>query len=62
VNEATFDYIIIGAGTAGALIANRLSADRNRRVLLIEAGSRDNYHWIHIPVGYLSCIGNPRTD
>jgi choline dehydrogenase len=62
VSEATFDYIIIGAGTAGALMANRLSADRNRRVLLIEAGSKDDYHWIHIPVGYLSCIGNPRTD
>src|SRR5271165_320913 len=62
VSEPTFDYIIIGAGTAGALVANRLSADRDRRVLLIEAGPRDNYHWIHIPVGYLYCIGNPRTD
>jgi choline dehydrogenase len=62
VSESTFDYIVIGAGTAGALIANRLSADRNRRVLLIEAGSKDNYRWIHIPVGYLYCIGNPRTD
>jgi len=62
VSEATFDYVIIGAGTAGALMANRLSADRNRRVLLIEAGPRDDYHWIHIPVGYLYCIGNPRTD
>jgi choline dehydrogenase len=62
VSEATFDYIIIGAGTAGALMANRLSADRSRRVLLIEAGPRDDYHWIHIPVGYLYCIGNPRTD
>jgi choline dehydrogenase len=62
VREPTFDYIIIGAGTAGALMANRLSADPQRRVLLIEAGPRDNYHWIHIPVGYLYCIGNPRTD
>jgi choline dehydrogenase len=62
VGEPTFDYIIIGAGTAGALVANRLSADTHCRVLLIEAGPRDNYHWIHIPVGYLSCIGNPRTD
>jgi choline dehydrogenase len=62
VREPTFDYIIIGAGTAGALLANRLSADPTRRVLLIEAGPRDNYHWIHIPVGYLYCIGNPRTD
>jgi choline dehydrogenase len=62
VHDPTFDYIIIGAGTAGALMANRLSADATRRVLLIEAGPEDNYHWIHIPVGYLYCIGNPRTD
>jgi choline dehydrogenase len=58
----TFDYIIIGAGTAGCLLANRLSADPAVRVLLIEAGGQDDYHWIHIPVGYLHCIGNPRTD
>jgi len=58
----TFDYIIIGAGTAGCLLANRLSMDASKRVLLIEAGRRDDYHWIHIPVGYLHCIGNPRTD
>ena len=57
-----FDHIVIGAGTAGCLLANRRSADRSRRVLLIEAGGRDNYRWIHIPVGYLYCIGNPRTD
>jgi len=57
-----FDYIVIGAGTAGALMANRLSADPSRRVLLIEAGRKDDYPWIHIPVGYLYCIGNPRTD
>ncbi|MBB3230920.1 choline dehydrogenase [Halomonas stenophila] len=59
---ATFDYIIVGAGTAGCLLANRLSADPANRVLLIEAGGRDTYHWIHIPVGYLYCIDNPRTD
>jgi choline dehydrogenase len=58
----TFDYIIIGAGTAGCLLANRLSADPAKRVLLLEAGGKDDYHWIHIPVGYLYCIGNPRTD
>lgn len=57
-----FDYIIIGAGTAGCLLANRLSGDASKRVLLIEAGRPDNYHWIHVPVGYLYCIGNPRTD
>ncbi len=60
--ELIFDYIIIGAGTAGCLLANRLSADASKRVLLIEAGRKDDYHWIHIPVGYLYCIGNPRTD
>ncbi len=57
-----FDHIIIGAGTAGCLLANRLSADPRKRVLLIEAGRKDDYHWVHIPVGYLYCIGNPRTD
>ena len=59
----SFDYIIIGAGTAGALMANRLSDAKGlSRVLLLEAGGHDDYHWIHIPVGYLYCIGNPRTD
>jgi choline dehydrogenase len=62
MSDTTFDYVIIGAGTAGCLLANRLTADRTRRVLLIEAGRRDDYHWIHIPVGYLYCIGNARTD
>ena len=61
-NDQHFDYIIIGGGTAGCLLANRLSADASKRVLMIEAGRKDDYHWIHIPVGYLYCIGNPRTD
>ncbi|WP_108444952.1 GMC family oxidoreductase [Halomonas denitrificans] len=61
-DKHAYDYIVVGAGTAGCLLANRLSADPANRVLLIEAGGRDNYHWIHIPVGYLYCIDNPRTD
>ena len=57
-----FDYIIVGAGSAGCLLANRLSADANIRVLLLEAGGKDDYFWIHVPVGYLYTINNPRTD
>ena len=60
--EGDFDYIIAGAGTAGCIMANRLSADPCRRVLLLEAGGNDNWIWFHIPVGYLFAIGNPRSD
>ncbi len=58
----SFDFIVVGAGTAGCLLANRLSANDRYSVALIEAGGNDNYHWVHIPVGYLYCMGNKRTD
>ncbi|MGE0061616.1 MAG: GMC family oxidoreductase [Xanthobacteraceae bacterium] len=57
-----FDYIVVGAGSAGCVLANRLSADPKNRVLVLEAGGRDNWIWFHIPVGYLFAIGNPRSD
>ena len=62
MNHGVFDYIIIGAGSAGCLLANRLTQNPNTTVLLLEAGAKDDYIWIHIPVGYLYCIDNPRTD
>ena len=58
----SYDYVVVGAGSAGCLMANRLSADPKNRVLVIEAGGRDNWIWLHIPVGYLYAIGNPRAD
>ena len=60
--EGEFDYIVVGAGSAGCVLANRLSADPNNRVLVLEAGGGDNWIWFHIPVGYLFAIGNPRSD
>ena len=60
--EGEYDYVIVGAGSAGCLLANRLSADADKHVLLLEAGGRDNWIWFHIPVGYLFAIGNPRSD
>jgi choline dehydrogenase len=60
--EGDFDFIVIGAGTAGCIVANRLSTDPKKRVLILEAGGNDNWIWFHIPVGYLFAIGNPRSD
>lgn len=61
-NLGTFDYVIVGAGSAGCVLANRLSENPRTTVALLEAGGKDDYIWIHIPVGYLYCMGNPRTD
>jgi len=58
----TYDYIVVGAGSAGCVLANRLTQNKNNQVLLIDAGAKDDYLWIHIPVGYLYCINNPKTD
>src|ERR1700758_2873459 len=60
--EGEYDYIIVGAGSAGCILANRLSADAGKRVLILEAGGSDNWIWFHVPVGYLFAIGNPRSD
>src|SRR5688572_17204311 len=60
--STTYDYIIVGAGSAGCLLANRLSADRGTRVLVLEAGRQDSWIWLHIPIGYVFSIGNKRAD
>jgi choline dehydrogenase-like flavoprotein len=62
LKDDSYDYVIVGAGSAGCLLANRLSADGRHRVALIEAGGKDDWIWFHIPAGYLFAIGNPRAD